>query len=135
MTAISANPIQPSWEEIQEWIKKARKEGLQPLRYAVSKAAEHGAEMRLRSFNDWIRCTEVKPPGGISGIRAELTPCQLDSIGNEFWQACEPVRPFDTERAIKQYNEIESILRGHGYVPAGCVHMALMRLREIELNA
>lgn len=135
MSAISANPIEPSWEQIQEWITKAREEGLQPLRYAVSKAAEHGAEMRLRSFNDWIRGIEVKPPGGVSGIRAELTPIQLDCICSEFWIACKPNRPSATRQAIEQYNQIESILKSHGHNPAGCVREALLRLREIELNA
>jgi ABC-type sugar transport system substrate-binding protein len=130
---VADHPVKVPPELFAKWLSEAMRQHGAKLGRVVEivadRAAQWAADQQLEKINDWIRC--LGDHSG-TGIRWELDPIQLDRLSKELWQAMRPKPQTLAEQALEQHENVEGILRHHGYAPAGCIRAALTRLAELE---
>ncbi len=95
----------------------------------LAEREQAAADAQLMAVNDWLRCLEKGP---ITGIRAELTPSQLERLACELRAARRPKPPTQAERGLSVLDAC-----GDNIGPANEreLRTALLRLQELEQTA
>lgn len=122
------HPVKVPPEVFAELLSEAMEKTSKPSTVAAmvaDRAAQLGADQQLEEVNDWIRCLGDHSE---TGIRWELSVCQLDRLSRELWQAMRPKPPTLAEQGLEALRSTPCAEQRH----YDALFAALNRLAELD---